>query len=259
MNSIIEDGHNTSYISNALMALFHDSSIIEKCMFMNNSSNASNILLCKIVENEFINTLRGKSCVTSKNLNHIRICAYIFGWYNTKNINELMCEYDPTKFIIFVLQHSDYIPLEIKTFDGKNEVINKAFSIQLFPTEKTLQDMINVWCGDNTLINIPQFVVLKINNLKQQLNINKSIRLFSKEHDCHIIEWIFNSMIIYDGNTYHTIINKSLSKNDMENTHLNESLYEFTPNVLPCFKKVGTQMINKFCKITLIYTKEPII
>lgn len=255
MNCVIEDGYNTLYLSTLLVSLFHSPSVIDRCLLLeNNSQKLSGILLQKIIERNFVNMFRCGISITSKLLNQIRICAYASGWKNSKNIDDLLKEDDPILFLIFIMQTIEYCPLEITNYNHENYliskhdyVIEKKYCIQLTNIKSSVQESYNDWINNNNIINIPQIVIFQINNLTSQLNINKKIWMFPKEHEYHMIRWHFYSIICYNGETYQTIINK------------NDEPYMFYQNSLPCIKKVDDIQKNKYEKIYIIYTKEPIV
>jgi hypothetical protein len=265
-NYVVEDGYNTLYLSTILVALFHTPSVIDRCLlFENNSQKLNGILLQKIIETNFVNMFRHNISITSKLLNQIRVCSHVSGWKNTKNIDELLQESDPISFLIFLLQTIEFYPIEISKCPRENYSISRSFGstgtftpkrdtdiekthcVQLKTIKSSIQESYNEWIYTNDIMNIPQFVMFQITNLTDTINIDKKIWLFPKNHEYHMIRWNFYSMICYDGTTYHTIINKD------------NKPYLFYQNSLPCIKKVDEVFKNKYEKIYIIYTKEPLI
>lgn len=260
---VVEDGYNTLYLSTLLVALFHTPSVIDRCLLLeNNSQKLNGILMQKIIEKNFVNMFRHSISITSKLLNQIRICSHVSGWKNTKNIDELLQESDPILFLGFLLQTIEFYPIEISKCSRENysvqhlvlpnapelcRDIEKTYYIQLKTIKSSIQESYCEWLCANNIMNIPQFVIFQITNLTETINIDKKIWLFSKSHEYHMMRWNFYSMINYDGNTYQTIINKD-----------NEP-YLFCQNSLPCIKKVDEIQKNKYEKIYIIYTKEPLI
>lgn len=273
-NYVVEDGYNTLYLSTLLVALFHSPSVIDRCLlFENNSQKLNGILLQKIIEKNFMNMFRQNISVTSKLLNQIRMCSHVSGWKHTKNIDELLQETDPIAFLVFLLQTIEFYPIEISKHPRENCLlqkdgdtrsrasygttqsfvskcdtsVEKTHCIHLKTIKSSIQESYNDWVTENDITNIPQFVIFQITNLTNIINIDKKIWLFPKNHEYHMIRWIFYSMICYDGTTYQTIINKD------------NIPYTFYQNSLPCIKKVDGVIKNKYEKIYVIYTKEPLI
>lgn len=271
-NYVVEDGYNTLYLSTLLVALFHTPSVIDRCLLLeNNSQKLNGILIQKIIEKNFVNMFRRNISITSKLLNQIRMCSHVSGWKNTKNIDELLQESDPILFLDFLLQMIEFYPIEISKYSRekysaqqlakqtvqeihsneaipkRDSLIEKIYCIQLKTIKSSVQESYCEWVKTNDIMNIPQFVIFQINNLTEMINIDKKIWLFPKNHEYHMIHWNFYSMINYNGNTYQTIINKD------------NKPYLFCQNSLPCIKKVDEVLKNKYEKIYVIYTKEPLI
>lgn len=237
---VIEDGYNTSYISTLLFALFYNPSVIERCLIHENDTHKLNgMLLQKTIETSFIEPLRKKIPIESKSLNKIRTCASVIGWKNSSKIGDLCQEYDPIEFLIFLCHSIHYVPID--TLNGK------LYKIDLEQKNKSsVQEMYDNTELPKIICSIPQFVIVQISPTSV-ININKKIRLFPKEHEYHMLKWDFFSLIYQNNDKYSVVVNNELELN------------ELVINNIPYLKKVDVILKNKFDKIYLIYTKEPIV
>jgi len=240
MSFVVEDGYNTTYISTLLTALFHKPSIIDRVLLLdNNSHKLAGILLQRTIEKYYVTSFRYGTSITSKALNQIRNCACISGWKNTNNIDDMCNEYNPIELYEFIASLIEVIPIDLSN--------KKTFVIDLPNIKNTVQESFNLWQVNNTIINIPQVVIFNIKQPTQVFNINKKIRLFQKEHDYHRIKWKFHAIICCQNEIYKTIIT------------IDHNLFMFSPNTYPCLSKIESIQKNKYDKLYIIYTKEPMI
>lgn len=246
MEFIIEDGYNTLYITILFMALFFNKSMIERYILLENDSTDFNgIYLQKIITNNFVKCLRNNSCITSQMLNEIRLCSMSLGWNNTKNLNAFN-EYEPIEYLKFILKTINYVPLEI-IVNAWNKNENKYFvSMDIEKNNyKNIKELYNDWAKKNKLINLPVFIVFKIDNLSNSFSINKNISLFSKGHQYGNVRWIFHSMFYDDG---------VIMMNENE-------IVTFGRNTYPHINKFTEDDLNKINGkiLYIIYRKEPSI
>lgn len=237
---VMEDGYNTSYISILLFALFYTPSVIERCLIHDTDQHKLNgMILQETIKDKYITPLQKNIPITSQAFNIIRFASHVIGWKNATKINEMCSEYDPIDFFIFMCKSVHYVPID--TLSGK------LYKIDLEQTTKSsIQDMYDKTTLSKQICNIPQFVVFQVNPT-DVININKKIRLFPKEHEYHMLKWNFHSMIYQTNNKYVTVVN-----ND-------NVLNELITNNIPYLKKVDVILKNKYDKIYVFYTKEPLV
>lgn len=246
MNFIIENGHNTSYISTLFIALFYNESIIERCILLENNSPLNNgAYLQKLILHNFVKPIHNDACITSQLLNEIRLCAFALGWKNSNDIFEMCCEFPPFDFFHFLLQLINYYPMEI----AMGTKVKHSSQIHITTPEKTLRLSYNKWAIKNTIKNVPFFVIFKIDNIMGIFDINKKIKLLTHSEKYNNVQWVFHSMVCESNNIHNVIIN-----NHSELLLYNQQEY---PNI----RHIDMQQIYNITHgtIYIIYTKEPTI
>ena len=263
MDFVIEDGYNTSYMSVLFMLLFFDKSMIERYMLLeNNSDNFDGILLQKIILNNFVKPIRNNMCVTSKMMNEIRLCAIMSGWKKSDNIFETFGNADPIDFLCFILNEIKFSPIDIASQQSAwntkpdSNIFTKIMDKFLISAiaKSNIQETYNIWSRKHKILNIPVFVIFKIDNLKSSFNINKRISLFDKTHQYHDIKWIFHGLFCKNKNDknkndYSIILNKD------------SKLVSFNQNVFPNVNMYGVDSLQNMAGNTvyIMYRKEPSI
>ena len=261
MTFVIEDGYNTTYMVVLFMVLFYDKSMIERYLLIDNNSNKfTGLYLQKLILHNFVKQIRNDMCITSKMLNEIRLCAITVGWKNFDNIFETYDDFDPIDFLCFILKLINFVPIEIEANCNKANVWNmhqkvtnsnndyNKFIINTV-AKSNMQETYDYWACKNKIINIPIFIIFKLDKIKATLKINKKIFLFTKNHQYHNIKWIFHGLFYKDNQNYKTILNKDFKLVTFEQNNF--------PNVEQFHEKTLPKIENKL--VYIIYRKEPTI
>ena len=239
MNFIIEDGYNTSYISILFTALFYTESMIERCFLIdNNNENLNNVLLQKTITNNFVKRMRNELSITSTMLNEIRLCLLLCGWVK-ENKCKSFCEHDVIDFLIFLLKLLNVPTIKLDQSLSENYIIQCS-------TLNDVQLSYNNWAMTHNIINLPIFIIIKINLTSEQFSINKKIKLFNDEHIYSNIKWLFHSALIKCSDNYSVIMYK------------NDKLLTYSQNNFPCIEPFNIEKIANLNNLILflIYKKE---
>lgn len=253
MDSIIENGYNTSYMSVLFVALFYYKSMVERYILIdNNSPKFAGLYLQKMISYNFVRRLREGLCITTKELNEIRLCAMVSGWRNSENIKCAYLDADPIDFLCFVLALINSYPIET-AMEQSGQInidnVRNIYMIEQTPDMNVKKTYWN-WHIKNKIINVPTIVIFKLTNITHNFQINKKIQLFDNSEQYCGLMWTFHCMICKNGsNDYTTIIDNG------------SCLVSFLPNTIPHISKLSTTDICNIKNKTIyvIYRKEPSI
>jgi hypothetical protein len=259
MDIVIEDGFHTSYISSLLIALFYKKSMIERSFILeNNDLLKKGLYLQQIIFKNFIEPIRNNVCISSKMLNEIRLCSIAFGWKLDKSFDKMFDNFDILEYMNFLIELCQIHPIHyINNGCDMNCSISVNDDINYFPQSvielqqnQTIQLSYNLWAVRYRIVNVPNFVVFKINNLSSEFSINKKIKLFDDTHQFHNVLWVFHSLIYeIDKYDYHVIVN-----NDKNMVMYQNNSY---PNIHEFNEKCIQNLKNK--SIIIFYAKEPTV
>lgn len=237
MNSVIEDGYNTSYLSSLFLVLFSENSCATYQLLNENYNvNKMGIYLQKLIEKKFVEHIKNNACVFSEFLNEIRNYSHVCGWLNNASIEILMSEHDPINYLNFYNSLLKYKPILLENHSENNCINFNTY-------EADIQKTYDKWNKSNKINNEPIYVVIKCNNLKKanNLKINKNIRLFTNND----LIWTFNGAIFKEEKSYSALIFKE------------NGLYRFNkaiPNFTICEKKTFDKNVTN--EMYLIYVKK---
>lgn len=246
---IIENGYNTSYLNNLLFALFYNDSVLERYILLeNNSPNCDGLYIQQLILNNVIPRLKHNLPTQTNIINEIRLYSILDGWNNTKTLNDTYCLRDPFDYLDFLLHKINYHVIEY-TNDNTNTTKNSNMIITtkiVLDVTDSICESYEQWCKYHTIINIPQFVILKIKLNDKNINVNEHINLFKNGY-YDDLKWIFHGMIFNTDSGYASIVK------------VNNNLIYFDDNDFPNTKILDScnipNMKNKL--VYIIYTKEP--
>lgn len=243
MDIVMENGYNTSYLNNLFFLLFYEDSIIERYVLLeNNSPTYDGLYLQHLIHKSIIQRLKQKLYIPHNLTNEIRLFSIISGWNNKNTIDDTFCECDPIEYLNFILNKINFHPIEY--INKINNEIEKTSTITLEPTENVLMSFIK-WHEINTIINIPTFVIFKIQLKNVSIDINEYIKLLI-DSEYHNIQWKFHGLIFKNDTGYSSIV----YCNDKKLLYFDDS--EF-PNISSITYPKILNMKNKL--IYIIYTK----
>lgn len=256
MDIIVENGFHSSYISSLFIALFYKKSMIERSFILeNNDPLKKGLYLQQIIFKNFIKPIRNNICVSSKMLNEIRVCSVIFGWNIDKSFDKIFEDYNILEYMNFLIELCQIHPMNYVVNDDTNHTMGTPFSsgsIIELRQNQTVQLSYDLWSINYTIINVPNFVVFKINNLTEEFSINKKIKLFDNMHQYHNIVWIFHSLI-YENDTGNCNYNVIVNDDKKMIMYQNDSY----PNIQVFNEKIIQSLKNK--SIIIFYAKEPTV
>lgn len=220
---IIENGHNTSYITSLITALFylpeHSTKLLHTI-----PQNKKFIFIQEFIKDRFIMNFKRGGCIYSHTINEFRNYLNICGWRLT--INEMINEHDIGEFYSYIINgiYGESNLFFEKINDGIKEGEYKTNIIDLIINSEdvnNISELFKSWINRNITMNkeytykmynksdiLP--IRIRRTNEKTKIDIMKYIKLFdcdnSNTNDFNII-WKIQSIICYNNNIgYYSII-----------------------------------------------------
>ncbi len=220
---IIENGHNTSYITSVLVSLFYNYTYLEESLLNRYTNNPKFIYLQELIKTDMVDKFRSNKSVFAKEINKIRYVSHLLGW---KNKSDLFEEHSAKDYLCFILHNLDGVSysknIELAYYDV-NAVDNSSVKKELeLKIEK-------IFKGNIKLTKIFPLLVVHVNRDidNGKLEIEKKIKInYMLGEDTIDIKWIFHSAICSNGKFYYSILNN------------NKRWYIFSNNYLPSFIQI---------------------
>lgn len=225
---IIEDGHNTSYISSLITSLFYRSSNIMKVLNVN-PRNKKFVFIQEFIREKFSGNLQRGFSVHSGTINEFRNYINTCGWQC--DIDEMMNEHDISDLYTYLMTGifgTNNIVFQ-KLHDGSEEGDFGTFFIDIpIPDGDkggvvNLTDLFKSWINRNITMNKEYtykmkryFNILPIkisrnpnSEKKNRINIMKHIKMFDIcDNDQKNLVWTVHSLICHKKEIgYYSIIN----------------------------------------------------
>lgn len=249
---IIEDGYNTSYISNLLISLFYPNTSLYYSFLENNDNidlnkNLLDVYFQEIIKNKLIDPFRKKQSIGSEIINEIRNYLFYSDWKDISLIHNENNLLDLYKYLLDIFNSTK---IEVTNL---NDNIVKLDYIELIinelDNETNIKNLINDWLKKNQykLSNIPPIICLKINrqtdidnseimniitklsNTEYLVDIQKKIKLENNYND-DTLRWSIQSIICRDSTNkekYYSYINRE------------DTWYYLNDNEIPSFYEVN--------------------
>lgn len=258
--SIVENGYNTCYIDTLLVSLFYKNNENFNLILEKEPSKPEGYYLQELIKIKFIEPIRRNYSINSSIINEIRNYSIICGWSNDLIIDGQKKCSDYYNFIykLFNIESLEFEIINVLNYNNDNNIkkINYPYiTLNLYDND-TIKNLLLNWININIkniitlkslncykLINIPQFVIIHINRLdnnirnKYKLDIMKQIKFFGI-NDIYqkTLKWKIYSIICYKGDTYdnghyYSIINMN-----------NDNWLLFDDTLIPSFEIIDLEL-----------------
>ncbi len=249
---IIEDGYNTSYITNLLISLFYPNTSLYYSFLENNDNidlnkNLLDVYFQEMIKNKLIDPFRKRQSIGSETINEIRNYLFYSDWKDISLIHNENNLLDLYKYLLDIFNSTK---IEVTNL---NDNIVKLDYIELIinelDNETNIKNLINDWLKKNQykLSNIPPIICLKINrqtdidnseimniitklsNTEYLVDIQKKIKLENNYND-DTLRWSIQSIICRDSTNkekYYSYINRE------------DTWYYLNDNEIPSFYEVN--------------------
>ena len=238
---IIEDGHNTNYISCLILSLFLEKNIIYNHMLENDNVTTESLYIQQIIKT-IISDFRNYKILNSKILNYFRNILY---FNNFKEIDNCIIElYD------YFIQIFNIIKIEFLNISNMSCV--ESYSYLNLDATKTfntnIKELLKINLKSLLLNNIPHIIGIKIirDNLITSIDIMKKISfdsIYNFSQNENKLIWEIKSIICFD------IINSNyFSYLNFKNTWLliNEKLF-------PSMQKIDIKLHENTIKLNSVF------
>lgn len=261
INTVVEDGCNTTYITSLFVALFYNYDNDTRNILDESPDEVDGIYLQELIKNKFIEMIKRNLCVYSEVINEIRNYLFIIGWCND-NIDILLDNHELIDFFMFLIKKIKLETTNIETLNinnGQLEVINntKLNYIRIIPSNNnsSIKFLLDNWINYNIntnnnyyykLSNISPYILIYIdrfdkynNKNSSEIDIMKKIK-FNNINDISqsSLRWELSSFICCSGNDiksckYYTILN------------VNTEWIKYEEGSIPSFNEINIHNANK--------------
>ncbi len=249
---IIEDGYNTSYISNLLISLFYPNTSLYYSFLENNDNidlnkNLLDVYFQEMIKNKLIDPFRKRQSIGSETINEIRNYLFYSDWKDISLIHNENNLLDLYKYLLDIFNSTKIEVTNINDNTVKLDYIELI--INELDNETNIKNLINDWLKKNQykLSNIPPIICLKINrqtdidnseimniitklsNTEYLVDIQKKIKLENNYND-DTLRWSIQSIICRDSTNkekYYSYINRE------------DTWYYLNDNEIPSFYEVN--------------------
>lgn len=249
---IIEDGYNTSYISNLLISLFYPNTSLYYSFLENNDNidlnkNLLDVYFQEMIKNKLIDPFRKRQSIGSETINEIRNYLFYSDWKDISLIHNENNLLDLYKYLLDIFNSTKIEVTNINDNTVKLDYIELI--INELDNETNIKNLINDWLKKNQykLSNIPPIICLKINrqtdidnseimniitklsNTEYLVDIQKKIKLENNYND-DTLRWSIQSIICRDSinkEKYYSYINRE------------DTWYYLNDNEIPSFYEVN--------------------
>lgn len=249
---IIEDGYNTSYISNLLISLFYPNTSLYYSFLENNDNidlnkNLLDVYFQEMIKNKLIDPFRKRQSIGSETINEIRNYLFYSDWKDISLIHNENNLLDLYKYLLDIFNSTKIEVTNLNDNTVKLDYIELI--INELDNETNIKNLINDWLKKNQykLSNIPPIICLKINrqtdidnseimniitklsNTEYLVDIQKKIKLENNYND-DTLRWSIQSIICRDSTNkekYYSYINRE------------DTWYYLNDNEIPSFYEVN--------------------